>query len=191
MIVSSLATGMSERTLALTDTAPLAELFIQGGISRSKTDRLPAGGRPKVNRQYKLRQDDRQGRPADRAILRETFSEYNAFMEASLPQYIEIRKNRTGQDRPYIVGTRVRVQDIVFYHDRLGQSPEEIVRGLPHLTLSQVHGALAYYFENRQAVWDCIRQDEEYISAAQREQTGNPLILDGLNPDAADSPVPS
>lgn len=112
-------------------------------------------------------------------------------MEASLPQYIEIRKNRSGQDRPYITGTRVRVQDIVFYHDRLGQNAEEIVRGLPHLTLSQVHGALAYYFENREAVWQCIREDEDYIRATQREQAGVPLILEGLNPDAADATISS
>jgi uncharacterized protein (DUF433 family) len=112
-------------------------------------------------------------------------------MDAALPQYIEIRKNRTGQDRPYIVGTRVRVQDIVFYHDRLGQSAEEIVRGLPHLTLSQVHGALAYYFENREAIWDCIRQDEDYVNAVRLQLAGGPLTVEGLSTDAADTAVPS
>lgn len=112
-------------------------------------------------------------------------------MDASQPEYIEIRKNRDGQDRPFIAGTRVRVQDVVFYHDRLGQGAEEIVRGLPHLTLAQVHGALAYYFENRQAVWDCIREDEAYVEALKEELTGTSVIVKGLSSDAADSPVPS
>jgi uncharacterized protein (DUF433 family) len=75
------------------------------------------------------------------------------------PEYIEVRKNRAGQDRPYVAGTRVRVQDIVLYHERFGQTPEEIVRDLPHLTLSQVHAALAYYFEDRDAIWACIHED--------------------------------
>lgn len=112
-------------------------------------------------------------------------------MEASQPQYIEIRQNRDGQDRPYIAGTRVRVQDIVFYHDRLGQDAEEIARSLPHLSLSQVHGALAYYFENREAIWDCIRQDEVYVASIKQQLAGGALVVEGLSADATDAPVSS
>lgn len=84
-------------------------------------------------------------------------------MTAAQPQYIEIRKNRAGQDRPYLVGTRVRVQDIVIYHERFGQSAEEIARSLPHLTIAQVHAALAYYFEDREAIWVCLNEDAEAV----------------------------
>lgn len=110
-------------------------------------------------------------------------------MEVLQPQYIEIRQNRDNQPRPYLVGTRVRVQDIVFYHERLGQSPDEIVRGFPHLTLAQVHAALAYYFDNREAIWQCIREDEAYAASVKQQLTGGPVVITGLNVDATDTPV--
>lgn len=85
--------------------------------------------------------------------------------------HIEIRKNRGGQDRAYIAGTRVRVQDIYAYSEIHGMSPDEIARELPHLTLGQIHAALSYYFDHRQAIQDEIRQDEEFVERM-RAQTG-------------------
>jgi len=82
-------------------------------------------------------------------------------MTADQPQYIEIRQNRAGQERPFLKGTRVRVQDVAIYHERFGQSADEIARNLPHLSIAQVHAALAYYFEDRAVIWECVREDEE------------------------------
>jgi uncharacterized protein (DUF433 family) len=84
-------------------------------------------------------------------------------MDAHTSSHIENRKNRDGQNRAYITGTRVRVQDIYAYAEIHGMSPDEIVQQLPHLTLGQVHGALAYYFDHRQEIQDEIRQDEEFV----------------------------
>ena len=92
-------------------------------------------------------------------------------MERTLIQHIEFRKNRAGQDRAFIAGTRVRVQDIYVDSEVLGKSPEEIVAALPHLTLAQVHAALAYYFDHRQEILDELRQDEQFV-AAMKERTG-------------------
>ena len=92
-------------------------------------------------------------------------------MERTLIQHIELRKNRDGQDRAFIVGTRVRVQDIYVDSEVLGKTPEEIVAALPHLTLAQVHAALAYYFDHREQVLDELRQDEEFI-VLMRQRTG-------------------
>jgi uncharacterized protein (DUF433 family) len=50
--------------------------------------------------------------------------------------------------RPRIAGTAVSVRTIVAYHAS-GESPEEMVTQIPHLTLAQVHAALAYYYANR------------------------------------------
>jgi uncharacterized protein (DUF433 family) len=50
--------------------------------------------------------------------------------------------------RPRIAGTGVSVRTIVGYH-RMGETPEEIAAQVPHLTLAQVHAALAYYYVNR------------------------------------------
>ena len=92
-------------------------------------------------------------------------------MERTLIQHIEFRKNRAGQDRAFIAGTRVRVQDIYVDSEVSGKSPEEIVAALPHLTLAQVHAALAYYFDHREEILDELRQDEQFV-AVMKERTG-------------------
>jgi uncharacterized protein (DUF433 family) len=46
--------------------------------------------------------------------------------------------------RPRIAGTGVTVQRIVGW-TKLGLTPEEIVAEIGHVTLAQVHAALAYY----------------------------------------------
>jgi uncharacterized protein (DUF433 family) len=86
-------------------------------------------------------------------------------------EYIEVRQNRAGQDRAYIAGTRIRVQDIYVDSEVLGKSPEEIVVGLPHLTLAQIHAALAYYFDHRTEILDELRQDEQFV-ALMKQRTG-------------------
>ena len=50
--------------------------------------------------------------------------------------------------RPRIAGTGVSVRRIAGWY-KLGLTPEEIATEIPHLTLAQVHAALAYYHANR------------------------------------------
>ena len=61
--------------------------------------------------------------------------------------------------RPRIVGTGVTVQRIVGWY-KLGLSPEEIAEEFGHLTLAQVHAALAYYHANRQEIESALTADE-------------------------------
>ena len=49
--------------------------------------------------------------------------------------------------RPVIAGTRITVNCIAAYY-QLGMSVDEILDSLRHLTPSQVHSALAYYFDH-------------------------------------------
>lgn len=53
--------------------------------------------------------------------------------------------------RPCIAGTRMTVQNIVM-DSQAGLSPHEIVTEYPHLSLAQVHAALAYYYANQEAM---------------------------------------
>lgn len=73
-----------------------------------------------------------------------------AFKQRSHP-YITNEKGVCGGS-PIIEGTRVRVIDIAIEYDRLGYSPDQIVDSHPHLSLEQVHDALSYYYENRDAL---------------------------------------
>ena len=61
--------------------------------------------------------------------------------------------------RPRIAGTGVTVQRIVGWY-KLGLSPEEIAEECGHLTLAQVHAALAYYHANREEIESAIAADE-------------------------------
>jgi uncharacterized protein (DUF433 family) len=61
---------------------------------------------------------------------------------------------------PRIAGTRIRVSQIVLMTEQ-GLSADEIIRSLPHLKLSQVYGALAYYHDHRAAIDQEIRQSDE------------------------------
>ena len=92
-------------------------------------------------------------------------------MDAKSNQYVEIRKNSDGQDRPFLNGTRVKVQDLVLLHERFNHSVDEIARQYPHLSIAQVHGALAYFFEDRQAIWKCIHDDEAFLEQMKAQQS--------------------
>lgn len=60
-----------------------------------------------------------------------------------------------------IVGHRIRVMDIVMRHENLGMSADEIVADYPQLSLSDVHAALAYYFDNVEEIREDIRANND------------------------------
>lgn len=62
---------------------------------------------------------------------------------------------------PIIVGTRTRVIDIVIEYEYLGRTIDEIIDAHPYLSLAQVHDALSYYYENREAIDGEIREKVE------------------------------
>ncbi len=61
--------------------------------------------------------------------------------------------------RPKIAGTGISVSRIAGCY-RMGLTPEEIALEYPHLTLAQVHGALAYYHANRDEIEADLAQEE-------------------------------
>src|SRR5712692_9016078 len=60
-----------------------------------------------------------------------------------------------------IAGHRIRVMDIVMWNEDLGMSADEIVAAYRGLSLSDVHAALAYYFDNIAEIRDDIRRNDE------------------------------
>ena len=52
---------------------------------------------------------------------------------------------------PIIEGTRITVRCIAGYY-QMGMSPDEILASLSHLTPSQFHSALAYYFDHQEEI---------------------------------------
>jgi uncharacterized protein (DUF433 family) len=76
--------------------------------------------------------------------------------------HVEIRPNRENKPRAFVVGTRIRVQDVYALAEIQGKTPDEIVQSLPSLTLAQVYAALAYCFDHREAIVQEMREDEEF-----------------------------
>lgn len=73
-----------------------------------------------------------------------------------------------GGGRPRIAGTGITVQRIAGWYT-MGLGPEEIVRKFPHLTLAQVHAALAFYHANKAVVDAEIAAEEAAIEQLERE----------------------
>jgi uncharacterized protein (DUF433 family) len=96
-------------------------------------------------------------------------------MQTEVATHIEVRKNRAGQDRAYISGTRTRVQDIYAMAEIHGLAPDNIVEQLPHLTLGQVHAALSYYFDHRDQILNELREDEEFVRMMRAQSGPGPL----------------
>jgi uncharacterized protein (DUF433 family) len=89
-----------------------------------------------------------------------------------LDKHIEITLGVVG-GKPRIAGHRITVQNIVVWHEHLGQGLDVICTE-HDLSLAAVHAALAYYFDHREEVDQCIAEDEVFIKALQH-QSSSPL----------------
>jgi uncharacterized protein (DUF433 family) len=82
-------------------------------------------------------------------------------MSNVIAQHITKTPNVCG-GRACIAGHRIRVMDIVAWHEKRGYSPDEIVDMFPGITLADVYAALAYYFDDRQEIEDEFRKADEW-----------------------------
>lgn len=73
-----------------------------------------------------------------------------ATKEVRHPYISASKKIRDGE--PVISSTGIRVLDIAVRYEIMGMAPEDIIIAFPHLTLSQVHDALSYYYENKHEI---------------------------------------
>jgi uncharacterized protein (DUF433 family) len=69
-----------------------------------------------------------------------------------------VRDDRILSGEPIIKGTRTPVRAIVETW-RMGVAPEEIPKGLPHLTLAQVFSALTYYSDHQHEINNYIERN--------------------------------
>ena len=72
--------------------------------------------------------------------------------------------------RPCIAGTGVSVRRIAVWHN-MGYTPEETVNNFGHLSLAQVHAALAYYYANKAEIdADLEAEEREYDALAEQHR---------------------
>jgi uncharacterized protein (DUF433 family) len=83
-----------------------------------------------------------------------------------ITEHIEITPGVCG-GKPRIAGHRIKVQDIVIWHERMGMSADEIVSSYPSINLSDVYAALAYYHDHLEEIRQQIKEDEQYVREVQ------------------------
>jgi uncharacterized protein (DUF433 family) len=79
--------------------------------------------------------------------------------------------------KPRIAGHRIKVQDIVIWHERMGMSPDEIIYQHPSIMLDDVYAALAYYHDHREEIRQKIEEGENF---AKQLQGNKPSLIEKI-----------
>jgi uncharacterized protein (DUF433 family) len=67
-----------------------------------------------------------------------------------------------------IAGHRIRVADVVLWHEKRGQSPDVIVSAIyPSITLADVYAALAYYHDHREEIEEDFQREATLVASIQ------------------------
>jgi uncharacterized protein (DUF433 family) len=69
---------------------------------------------------------------------------------------------------PHIAGTGVTVRTIVRWHQS-GLEPEEIAVRIGHISLGQVHAALAFYYANKESMDREMAEEQAESDRLERE----------------------
>jgi uncharacterized protein (DUF433 family) len=83
---------------------------------------------------------------------------------------------RDGNGTARVAGTRSRVIDLAMEQRAFGYSPEEMQRQHPHLSLAQIHAALAYYWDHQGELDAEIERRAEEVGAAQQRMPPAPVM---------------
>ena len=81
--------------------------------------------------------------------------------------------------QPRIAGTRIKVKHIYTWVERMGMTPAQVVAEYPHLTMAQVHAALAYYWSHQAEIHQDI-ENEDKLAAELKAKAGPSKIDERL-----------
>ncbi len=95
-----------------------------------------------------------------------------ALPAATTYEHVELDENGV----PIIAGSTMKVVELVVAQMAYGWSPEELHFQHPYLTLGQIHSALAYYWDHKEALDADIEQRWEFAEQARREAGPSPLV---------------
>src|SRR5260370_20500759 len=66
--------------------------------------------------------------------------------------------------RARIAGTRIKVEYVYNWVERQGMTPAQVVTEYPHLTMAQVHAALAYYWSHQDEIQKDITEGATLVA---------------------------
>ncbi|HEX8179643.1 MAG TPA: DUF433 domain-containing protein [Pyrinomonadaceae bacterium] len=88
--------------------------------------------------------------------------------------YEHIGLNESGV--PIIVGTTMKVIELVLETHAYGWSPDELQFQHPYLTLGQIHSALAYYWDHKEDLDRDIERRLERVEQIRRDVGPSQLV---------------
>lgn len=80
------------------------------------------------------------------------------------------------KDVPIIARTTMKVIELVLGMTAYGWSPEELKFQFPHLTLGQIHSALAYYWDHQEELDADIEQRLRKVERLRAQMEPAPLV---------------
>lgn len=86
-------------------------------------------------------------------------------------KYVHLDANNV----PIIVGASMKVVELIASVYAYGWSPEELHFQYPHLSMSQIHSALSYYWEHKAEIDADMERREEYAAKMQKEAGESPF----------------
>ena len=107
-----------------------------------------------------------------------------------ISEYIGVRPGYCGGE-PHILGHRITVKNVAVWHEGMGMSPAEIAATYPTITLSQVHAALAYYYDHRDEIQAAIAEEVRFVEEL-KAKSGPSLLQERIKQrNASDHTIPS
>ncbi|MGL6338948.1 MAG: DUF433 domain-containing protein [Waterburya sp.] len=86
-------------------------------------------------------------------------------------KYIELDEKNV----PIVQGTTMKVVELITSVKAYGLNPEELLERYPHLTLSKIYSALAYYCDRKQELDADMQCRFEYAEKLRLEDGESPL----------------
>lgn len=86
-------------------------------------------------------------------------------------EHVALDANRV----PVIVGTNMKVIEMVLEKTAYGWSPEELYFQHPHLTLGQIYSALAYYWDHQEELDRDIERRLAFVNEVRKTEGQTPL----------------
>ena len=80
-----------------------------------------------------------------------------------ISEHLEVTEGVCG-GRPRIAGRRITVHDVAVWHEKLSQSADQIASDYG-LSLAEIHAALAYYFDHRDAIDRQLADEEQFVTS--------------------------
>ncbi|MGK7929178.1 MAG: DUF433 domain-containing protein [Spirulina sp.] len=95
-------------------------------------------------------------------------------MNAAQTEYKHIYLNE--DNVPAIAETSMKIVELITSVKAYGWTPEELLENYPHLTLSKIYSALAYYWDNKEEIDADIERRDREVEELRQAAGEHPLI---------------